>query len=581
MIFAREAARTVARHPKLATKQVSRSLEELSVLDNSSSSQALPGWSWDFSAIPIFAHGSRQGDGEKLPSTASVSDPGDAGEREAEALAQRLASEPAPRWSDTTGQTLSPETRSYFRARLGHDLSSVRIHRDEHAARAAHNLSARAFTVGNEVYFAQGQFNPDSRPGRRLLAHELAHVVQQSRGRARGHAIQRDPNPDEVPEPPAGVSAAADRPRRLEGMQKDLKDGNWKRAVKWLNGFDENDSLDGALDSVGAEGLRAILDEAKKLDYSPVLDRIAPLLASKEVKSGSPLAFAERVWMDKVALPILLTDTHKGASISLEHRILILAHARLESLSASKDASGSFTRPQGWNVFNFQVESADRKGKPGFEKVSGFEPGTRWEYKEQVQIKRSQLNETITIEKPGSPREKNIWKKYIPVEAAPKSAKGKEPPDEKKSGPGASPEAATPAAQSPSDTIMAKEFKKYAVQLPIYPDVGTATEEYLNYFKETGPYQQGFKALTSETPGDAGYYAALKNFGTGYTDPQVGNTPQAQIGKVVADLRPKLRTYAEEALNELGLRKGATRVSPRLAQLLRAEALLKQLAVLK
>ena len=281
-----------------------------------------------------------------------------------------------------------------------------------------------------------------------------------------------------------------------------------------------------------------------------------------------------------MALPILLLDTFKGASISLEHRILIVAHARLESFSAPKDASASFKPPQGWNVFNFQVESAERKGTPGFEKVLGFEPGTRWEYKEQVRIKRSQLNETVEIAKPGS-HEKNIWKKYLPVETGQKPAGQKEPSAETKSGTGTSPEVTTPPAGTPSDTILAKEFKPYAVQLPIFPDVTTATEEYLSYFKETQPYKQGFKALTSETPGDAGFYAALKNFGTGYTDPAAGKGPQAQIGKVVNDLRLKLRTYAQEALNELGLRRGATRVSPRLAQLLRAESLLKQLAAMK
>ena len=594
-MFARDTAREVAKQPKLAGNQVSllglpdtpqphgRAPEELYLLGSSSSGPAMPSLSWDFGAIPIFAAEfavSPSGEGQNLPSRAAVSEPGDAAEQEAEAFSERLASDSALRWADTVERTFSPETRAYFGARLGHALSSVRIHSDEHAAQAAHALGSRAFTVGNDVYFGKDRFDPGSREGRRLLAHELTHVVQQSKGRAGGRAIQRDTNPDDVPEPPSGVSAAADRPRRLEGLQQDLKGGNWKRAVKWLNGFDENDALEGALDSVGVEGLRAILGEAKKLDFSPVQDRIGPLLAAKEVKSGSPLTFAERVWIDKVALPILLLDTFKGASISLEHRILIVAHARLESFSAPKDASASFKPPQGWNVFNFQVESAGRKGTPGFEKVLGFEPGTRWEYKEQVRIKRSQLNETVEIAKPGS-HEKNIWKKYLPVETGQKPAGQKEPSAETKSGTGTSPEVTTPPAGTPSDTILAKEFKPYAVQLPIFPDVTTATEEYLSYFKETQPYKQGFKALTSETPGDAGFYAALKNFGTGYTDPAAGKGPQAQIGKVVNDLRLKLRTYAQEALNELGLRRGATRVSPRLAQLLRAESLLKQLAAMK
>ncbi|HEV2173037.1 MAG TPA: hypothetical protein VGR71_05695, partial [Nitrospira sp.] len=58
-------------------------------------------------------------------------------------------------------------------------------------------------------------------------------------------------------------------------------------------------------------------------------------------------------------------------------------------------------------------------------------------------------------------------------------------------------------------------------------------------------------------------------FGTGDPDPTAGKSPEALIGKVLTDLCPKLRTYAQEALNEPQLRRGAARVSPRLAQLLR------------
>ena len=64
-------------------------------------------------------------------------------------------------------------------ARLGHDLGSVRVHTDAEAARSAREVSALAYTVGNHVVFSRGQFEIDTPGGRRLLAHELTHVLQQ------------------------------------------------------------------------------------------------------------------------------------------------------------------------------------------------------------------------------------------------------------------------------------------------------------------------------------------------------------------------------------------------------------------
>ena len=76
------------------------------------------------------------------------------------------------------GMPLDADSRTYFEPRLGRDLGGVRIHTDAAAAEAARQLSARAFTFGNHIAFAEGEYKPDSENGRRLLAHELAHVLQ-------------------------------------------------------------------------------------------------------------------------------------------------------------------------------------------------------------------------------------------------------------------------------------------------------------------------------------------------------------------------------------------------------------------
>lgn len=80
------------------------------------------------------------------------------------------------------GTPLPPSARSFFSAGFGRDLSKVRIHSDSRAGEAALGIGARAYTLGNDIAFAPGEYAPDRPYGRRLLAHELAHVLQQRDG---------------------------------------------------------------------------------------------------------------------------------------------------------------------------------------------------------------------------------------------------------------------------------------------------------------------------------------------------------------------------------------------------------------
>jgi Domain of unknown function (DUF4157) len=77
------------------------------------------------------------------------------------------------------GRQLDPSTRSFMESRFGHDFSRVRIFNDGAAAKSAQAVSANAYTVGEKIVFNQGRYAPGSAAGKRLLAHELAHVVQQ------------------------------------------------------------------------------------------------------------------------------------------------------------------------------------------------------------------------------------------------------------------------------------------------------------------------------------------------------------------------------------------------------------------
>ena len=77
------------------------------------------------------------------------------------------------------GRPLDTSTRSSMESRFGHDFSGVRIHDDSVAAESARAVNARAYTVGEDIAFASGQYNPNSHSGSHLLAHELAHTIQQ------------------------------------------------------------------------------------------------------------------------------------------------------------------------------------------------------------------------------------------------------------------------------------------------------------------------------------------------------------------------------------------------------------------
>jgi hypothetical protein len=114
------------------------------------------------------------------------------------------------------GQPLDAEARAYFEPRFGHDFSAVRVHADADAAASAVRICAHAYTVGREIVFAPGRFTPYTAAGRRLLAHELAHVVQQGTG-ALPPSASRVSKPSDAlegeAERAADIALAGGRPR--------------------------------------------------------------------------------------------------------------------------------------------------------------------------------------------------------------------------------------------------------------------------------------------------------------------------------------------------------------------------------
>lgn len=100
--------------------------------------------------------------------------------------------------SKENGQPMGASAKSFMESRFGADFSGVRIHTGTAAAQLSADLNAQAFTTGNDIYFNEGKYSPETAGGRHLLAHELTHVIQQD---TNGLSIQRKPGDIGKPEP--------------------------------------------------------------------------------------------------------------------------------------------------------------------------------------------------------------------------------------------------------------------------------------------------------------------------------------------------------------------------------------------
>ncbi len=140
------------------------------------------------------------------------------------------------------GQPLPESTRTFYEERFGHDFSQVRVHSGADAKRSAREVNANAYTIGHDIVFGEGCFAPGTQDGRRLIGHELTHVVQQSRAdenRVVG-SPHGDPNFLSILYTPISISrdSEAERIAKLEADYVDaLKKQNWTRAAELLNGY--------------------------------------------------------------------------------------------------------------------------------------------------------------------------------------------------------------------------------------------------------------------------------------------------------------------------------------------------------
>ena len=128
------------------------------------------------------------------------------------------------------GQPLSGSAQEFFGERMGSDFSGVRIHTDTGADKLNRELNAKAFTTGQDIFFRQGEYNPESSKGKELVGHELTHVVQQ--GSVNNKVLTLGTQPDTI-QPTTNVQRAL--PSHVGMFSLDLMADDYNAMVKRVN----------------------------------------------------------------------------------------------------------------------------------------------------------------------------------------------------------------------------------------------------------------------------------------------------------------------------------------------------------
>ncbi|MCI0337072.1 MAG: DUF4157 domain-containing protein [Acidobacteria bacterium] len=230
------------------------------------------------------------------------------------------------------GQPLSTSVRAYFEPRFGYDFGEVRVHTDGRAAESARAVNALAYTLGRDVVFGSGQYAPETSNGRKLLAHELAHIVQQrgsitSPGSQHG-LIHR------APDKPSGSTPSLPWKHGDHSLFEETKEG-----IRFLVGVSSSDTekaVRGAIPSIAKQ----IATDNKRINDSAF-----------QVKTCFIVSTTTRFALHN-GDPVLMLDPADANVDTVAHE---MGHAIFHYLSAR----GESKEPDATKAKNFRLRISD------------------------------------------------------------------------------------------------------------------------------------------------------------------------------------------------------------------------------
>ncbi|MGA9577463.1 MAG: DUF4157 domain-containing protein, partial [Terrimicrobiaceae bacterium] len=229
------------------------------------------------------------------------------------------------------GQPLSKQSRAEMEPAFGADFGVVRVHTGEEAHRLAHRASALAFAHEGDVYFNRGQFQPDTAPGRRLLAHELTHVVQQGRADQRS-SIQRSPFASSI----AQRSYHARAPPQISRAEPQVQRLGWSDIKEEINSY--------------AELIHGFTLMTVVVGYNPILDQDVEWTAKNFFRGAAGLIPFGTLLFDKLDEAGVIDSVFSWVTSQIDAHNLSLA--RVNSLFSQAWDQMDFVRldPVDYNV---------------------------------------------------------------------------------------------------------------------------------------------------------------------------------------------------------------------------------------
>jgi hypothetical protein len=217
---------------------------------------------------------------------------------------------------NSPGQPLDASARAFLEPRFEHDFSNVRVHTDETAAASAKAFNAAAYTVGRDLVFAAGQYSPATSEGRKLVAHELTHVLQQSAQPSKNGSLAHA-------ETEADLNAAAAVNAQATTVQLGVGPGSLQRKESGESSEPPGSQTAKALEGdwqgffdLALQGTAGIdISAAQKAELAAkIADEAILLLAVRaQVEKAKGVDFPERDWMNhfKGALQTTSAGTYK------------------------------------------------------------------------------------------------------------------------------------------------------------------------------------------------------------------------------------------------------------------------------
>ena len=286
----------------------------------------------------------------------------------------------------SAGEPIAQEIREPLEQRLGEDLSEVRVHTDASAAESAESLGANAYTTGRDIYFARGKYAPQISGGHRLLAHELTHVVQQTKtlgGAALGDEVSD--YTDLTEREAETVAQATDRGERIPAIAAPGK--GIQRDVGWAQRGPLPDPH-GTLLLLNAFAAK-FLDAAKLIHQNPAAMKLVDEAEAAGIQFGgysedgpSPglgraYTVGKTVYVPKTRIDPVLAM--KSFLFELNNALRAPKFAEFEK-EAAKGSKGSLTAKQyAYSTVELEVEGMLRLGEIWFETKKTLSKDAKWD----------------------------------------------------------------------------------------------------------------------------------------------------------------------------------------------------------